>query len=179
MERLSGIFWRAACKPLNTVWLIIPDSQGNSDCIVYYPRTTHSLWLKKTAVARWRYRKHTQERGYVHTHTSTHTHRHTHPTLTGELSLKLTSRKMSQAQSPSQRWQRRWETCKEIRCPIMLTLIRPVPETPPTQILTPPHHPSVFSLIVCGKRCSTMQLKHTRGWKPRLSFWNVPPLSAE
>lgn len=38
---------------------------------------------------------------------------------------------------------------------------------------------SVFSLIICGRRCSAMQLKHTRGWKTQLSFWNVLPLSAE
>lgn len=165
MERPSGIFWCTACKPLNTVWLIIPDSRGKSHRIVYYTRLIHSYTSTKSCSVTLRDTLRTGARIYdicIYLQWA----------LTGEQPLKLNSRIMSQAQSPPQGSEKRCETCREMRHPIILTFIRPIPETASCSTLQfPPPSSSVLFLIVCGRRCSAMQLKHTRGWKTQLHFW--------
>lgn len=173
MERPSGIFWCTACKPLNTVWLIIPDSRGKSHCIVYYTRLIHSYTSTKSCSVTLRDTLRTGARIYdicIYLQWA----------LTGEQPLKLNSRIMSQAQSPPQGSEKRCETCREMRHPIILTFIRPIPETascstlqfPPPQLLCPVPH-CLWQEMQC------YAIKTYQGMKNSAPLLNVLPLSAE
>ena len=109
------------------------------------------------------------------THAHTHTHTHTFSTYRW-IDTKAKS-KDNEAGSISS--SERWETVRRNETSCNVDIYQACPRN--TSRSSPQFPPSfcVFSLIVCGRRCSAMQLKHTRGWKTRLVFWNVLPLSAE
>lgn len=159
MERPSGIFWCTACKPLNAVWLIIPNSRGKI--------TLHSV-LRKTysLVAAQKLPLHTERHPknrckdiwYMHIHAaSTYRWTATKAKFKDNESGSVSSAGLGGAARDMQRNETSYNVDVYQAHPRNSLLLN--------SSISPPPSSSVFSLIVCGRRCSAVQLKHTRGWK--------------